>query len=492
MTATSASGLPEDRLNELLRAVDWRFLLAQSERPRALVLGAPRSVAEGVALIADLASEDSGEVDLVVLGFPTRGRLRRARAALRPGGEVVCLWRRPRIAGAWRARKRLRQAGLEPASVHWPGPHPTRQPEFWLPIGEPAAAAHLFGQREPRSRTEATLRRLLRLAVITGLLVPLCAVARMPRPPGEAENDEIAEVLLTGAVMMVTQGNEARHKILALAFAERIPTVAVKFARIASTDDTLNREADALDRLEKLRPTFRAAPRVLARGRRVGRSAIAESIVPGRLPPAPLSHAMFARLAPPVTERLLELVDAPPPVPESQWRHRLVDEPLERFAETFGAELGDEAITNLRRALADLPPLPLAWEHRDCAVWNLHLDRGGQVGFFDWAGSEPRGLPGLDLAYFLATSAFMIDRVQMRDPQAVLASHRLLLDRGSPRGRVAATCIDRYSERLGLDPAVFPLLRMRGWVAKADPKDPAAESFARLAIAELKDLNGKG
>jgi hypothetical protein len=332
------------------------------------------------------------------------------------------------------------------------------------------------------------LRSLWRLAEGIGALAPLCALARLPDPAGSLEPDGIDEALGEGPVLLLTEGAESRHKVVCLAFAGTAPAVAVKCARVAATDRSLEQEAEVLTELTRLRPKLKLAPRVRAEGERVGRRAVAESVVPGRLPPTPLTQAAFARLAPSVTDCLLELIDDSPAPPASSWRQRLVESPLERFEQRFGRQLEPGAIDRARGALAALPDLPLAWEHRDCAVWNVHVDDSGAIGFFDWAGSEPSGLPGLDLAYFLATSGFMIDRVDMSDPGAVAQSHEALLDPNTPQGAVAANCVGEYCERLGLDPGVFPLLRLRGWIAKATPDDPAAASFARLAAAELRRL----
>jgi hypothetical protein len=486
--APAAESLSEPHLNELLRSVDWRFLLRRRERPRVLVLSASRRVSEALALVADRATLGSGEADLVVLGFPTKRRLRQARAALGPGGEVACFWRRPRVAGIQRARSRLRRAGFEGASVHWPGPHRHRPPEFWLPLEAPAVIARVFAQRPAGSRHQQAIRFLWRRLERSGMLVPLCATAQLPSAGADSRQPDAIGSALAGSMLLLTEGAEARHKVVGLSFAGAEPAVAVKCARTAATDRSLEQEAAVLEELARLRPQLGLAPKVLARGELAGRRVIAESVVPGRLPAEPLTQATFARLAPQVTDCLLELVDDSPAPPGSDWRRRLVEEPLDRFEQRFAQQLEPGTIDRARAALATLPELPLAWEHRDCAIWNIHVADSGAIGLFDWAGSEPRGLPGLDLAYFLATSAFMIDRLEMSEPGPVAASYELLLDPATPRGAVAAQCTQRYCERLRLDPDVFALLRLRCWVAKATPDDPAAESYALLAAAELRRL----
>jgi hypothetical protein len=292
--------------------------------------------------------------------------------------------------------------------------------------------------------------------------------------------------------VLLTGGTAPRHKVICLSFGDGPqPTAAVKCARIAAADRSLAREANALVELEKRHPGANLAPRVQAEGRRVGRQLVAQSVVPGQPPDLPLTQPGFAWLAPRVTDRLVELT-SPGAQPDPGWRQRLVEEPLGRFEQRFGAQLAAGAHEQAHRQLAGLPELPVVWEHRDCGVWNVHVAPPATIAFVDWGDSEPTGLPALDLAYFLATSSFMIDAIEMSDPQAVLASHERLLDPTSPRGEVAAACVGDYCERLGLDPELFPLLRLRSWIVKADPKDPAATSFARLAAAEIHRLDRSG
>jgi hypothetical protein len=319
----------------------------------------------------------------------------------------------------------------------------------------------------------------------------MCGVARLPDPSGaERDADGIDQALGDGhSVLLLTEGTKSRHKVLCLNFAGGPePPLAVKCARVAKADRSLDEEAGALTQFAERYPKLDLAPRVRAQGERAGRRAIAESIVPGQLPDSPLTQPDFAELAPRVTRCLLELVDATPQ-PVSEWHRRLVGEPLERFRRRYGDSIEPGLADRARELLAALPDLPFAWQHGDLAVWNMHVAASGAIGFFDWTDSDPRTLPGLDLAYFLATSAFMIDRIEMSEPRAVLESHELLLDPTTDRGIVAAGCVEEYCERLELDPGLFALLRLRGWIVKATLTDPAAESFARLAASEVRRLD---
>ena len=94
MSATPTPLADEQQRNALLRQVDWRFLLRQREAPRTLDLS-DGLLAEALRLVGPAAGAADAEVDLAVIGFPTRRKLEAARRALRPGGAAVCLWQAP-------------------------------------------------------------------------------------------------------------------------------------------------------------------------------------------------------------------------------------------------------------------------------------------------------------------------------------------------------------------------------------------------------------
>jgi hypothetical protein len=85
----------------------------------------------------------------------------------------------------------------------------------------------------------------------------------------------------------------------------------------------------------------------------------------------------------------------------------------------------------------------------------------GGLAVFDWESSEPAGLPGLDLHYFLAYLAFALDRA--RQAPAMLRSYRAALDPTTFTGAVYRECLSRYAEQVGLEPADFRALRLLTW-----------------------------
>lgn len=447
------SELPEPQRNEQLRRVDWRFLLRGRELPRVIDL-APGSDSEALRLVSGPAGP--GEADIALTGFPSRTALRSARDALAPGGEVVCRWRVPRLAGAQRARWRLRRSGFLDPQIYWVGPQPNRPPQFWLSLDSTIAARHLLLSRPARSFAGAALRRLWSLTARLGMLAPLYAVARAPGgDPGDGPPRPL--LLLAG-------GRRSINKVVGLEFDERAgrAEAAIKFARVPEAEPGLEREASALTRLGRDRDGSEGFPRLRARSQRSGRFAVAEDMVEGDSMLDRLTPVSFPEMARRVTDLLLELADGERREPETDWRRRSIEEPLEFFERSFGSALGAEDLAAVRRSLAGIGDLPPAFEHRDCSPWNLVLATRDRPALLDWESAEPDGLPGLDLVYFLANSAFVLDGAL--ETGTTRDSYARLLDPGTVTGRVAAEEFARYADALGLDTDVLPRLRLLCWV----------------------------
>jgi hypothetical protein len=473
VAAAPDPALPEPELNGLLRQVDWRFLLAQAEPPRLAAPGPGHSPLarfgardrKAIALVASERPAAAGEADLTLSGFPSRAGLTAAAESLRPGGAIVCAWRLPRIAGASRARRRLREAGFADVTVHWRGPSPRRTPQFWLPLESAAATTHLLRERPPRSRAQALLRRLWRVAAKAGLLAPLYAIARLPG--AESENGLERFLPLAAEQLLLTGGGRSINKVVALPFAPGAPApdAVVKFARVDAADAALDREAAALRALAEEHPSVTGVPRLLAQERRVGRRALVESAVHGEPLIAALTPATFRELSGKVTVWLTDLVESGEPRPSSEWWQRLVGDPLAAFERDFGGVVEAGAMARLRARLRSLDKLPRACEHRDCSPWNVVLTGDDSPGLLDWESAEPHGLPGLDLAYFLANAVFVLERAI--ESGRTRESYERLLDPTTPYGGEAASRVAEYRDRVGLSTAAFANLRLLAWVVHA-------------------------
>jgi hypothetical protein len=477
--------------NELLRQVDWRFLLNQREAPRTLDLTGG-SLAEALKLVGPAAGRSDAEADLVVMGFPARRQLEIALRVLRPGGAVACLWRAPRPGRVRRARARLRQAGLAGVSFYRTGPQPG-ETELWLPLGAGGIAERVLAERPPRARREAIERRAWRA------LAPVYAIARLPGGP-EGNDDGLPD---PDAWVLLTGGAESDAKVVGLPFSggEAEPGVVAKFARIAKSGQSLEREATVLRELERERPGLAGIPRLRSSGRRAGQVAIVQDAISGKALNAAINPAEFATVAPSVTGWLIALAGEPKPQPPATWMQRLVDEPLTEIERDF-AELAPAGFAKRARgALAGLGDLTLVCEHRDFGPWNVVLGADGAPAAIDWEDAEPSGLPSLDLVYFVASCAFAIEGTG-GDVNGARESNRRLLDPATELGEVAAACIAEYRAALGIGESDFRRLRLLCWVVQAliacrrligtapgsVPAAADADLFLHLADDELQIL----
>ncbi|HET9185810.1 MAG TPA: hypothetical protein VFN82_06655 [Solirubrobacterales bacterium] len=482
------SGLPERERNESLRRVDWRFLLRCRELPRAIDL-APGPDSEALRLVSESAGP--GEADLVLAGFPTLTSLRSVRAAMAPGGEVVCRWWVPRLAGPQRAVRRLRRAGFVDVRLYWAGPQPNRPPQFWLPLESREALSYVLAKRPPKSPAGAGLRRLWRWAARLGYLAPMYALARLPGEQGEEESGgDRSPMLLTG-------GHRSINKVVALDFTPGAlrPSAAAKFARVAEAEAGLEREASILARLAEERPGVEGIPEFRQRLRRCGREGVVEGAVDGDSMLDRLTPKSFPEMARRVTDLLIELAGKR----GGEGRRTTVEEHLGFFESRFGSVLDEEQLAALRSGAEAVAGLPVVCEHRDCSPWNLVLAARDRPALLDWESAEPHGLPGLDLAYFLANAAFVLDKAL--EGGTTRASYRRLLDPGTPYGAVAAAETARYCEALDLDPELMPVLRRLCWMVHcrsdyehlrlAAAGEPASEDlrkapFLGLLLEELE------
>ena len=175
-----------------------------------------------------------------------------------------------------------------------------------------------------------------------------------------------------------------------------------------------------------------------------------------------LTPETFEELATTVTRWLIELACGQEPQAPEGWRERLVGARLRAFERDFAQVLPADLPKRLDQSLSSLGPLPIVPEHRDCSPWNVVLDENGAPGLHDWESAEPRGLPGLDLAYFLANCAFVLDGAL--DSGRTWESYERLRDPSTPYGAIAARCEAEYREALGLGHTDLVRLRLLAWL----------------------------
>lgn len=411
---------------------------------------------------------------------------------LLPEAELLGHWRLPRPGRVGRVRRRAEEAGYTDVRVYWAGPLPHRLPQFWLPLDSEEAIDHLLSSRAPRSPAGVALRRLWGLVRRAGLLAPIYVVGR---PPNAPEGD--LPVSPSCPLLLLTTGHRSINKAVGLAFeaGEEKPAKAVKFARVPEAEPGLEREAEVLRHLREARPDLEGVPALVGEGSRAGRLAVVQEAVAGESLLDMLSPQNFEEVALRVTRLLVELARTGEGASGDDWRRRLVAEPLDWFEQHFPFAPVAEA----RSLLDGFGELPAAVEHRDCSPWNILINPGGDPVLLDWESSEPAGLPGLDLVYFLANCAFVLDKAL--ESGRTRESYARLLDPATPNGRVAAKALAEYASALGIGEDDLRRLRLLTWITHSrsdyrhlqleSPGEPSTEAlrgsvFLGLAEEELK------
>jgi phosphotransferase family enzyme len=474
----------EARRNRLLRRVDWRFLLADASFVRAACF-AEGDLADAVRLIAaTVVGPDApacGDCDLAVAVDPDAATLRRAVAMLRPGGWCYTEWRRAGLRRPSTIRRRLAGAGLHEVECYWPRPDPARRsPDLWYPLGARAALSDILLHRvlEPtRWGTLRFMRRWLRwtLAPPLGLASPIAALARkasaamQPRAaegvrggwPASALGEPPARV----STALVTAGERTISKAVALVYAEpRGPVrAAVKIARTAEAARGLIHEGRVLRRLAR-DGVVAGVPRLLSVQRRGVATSVAETGLTGTPLLRVLREDNYRSLAVRGSEWLVELAHRTAVTPDRGWRGRLLDRFLSGFRSRFAGLVPVEAFDRAESIISTIAVDVLVCEHRDFSPWNVHIDAAGEIAVLDWESAEVRGLPLLDLIYFLTYLGFELERGRPRD---VVAAYRAMIEGRGPVGEVAAECTARYTRALGLDIRLLPALGVLVWMIHA-------------------------
>lgn len=165
---------------------------------------------------------------------------------------------------------------------------------------------------------------------------------------------------------------------------------------------------------------------------------------------------------------------------------------LDWFEQSFGPVVDPIHLDGARALLAGLDTVPAAVEHRDCSPWNVLVTPAGEPVLLDWESAEPEGLPGLDLVYFLANCAFVLDKAL--ESGRTRESYARLLDPSTPHGRVAARAIAAYRGALDISEEDFRRLRIVTWIvhSRSDYRHLELESRGRPSAEALRGSNFLG
>jgi hypothetical protein len=536
--------------NRLLRRADWRFLLP-TPQPNKSICFANGLLGRAVSLISGSMADDrldpTGDCDLAVAVNPNRATLRKSWTALRPGGSCYIEWYSPLAGGPTGVQRRLEAAGFQHVTCYWPWPSPSfYHPRYWLPLGESGALRHFLVSRPPARGTvrrvaHASLRALWHASLRLQLTLPICAVAHKPVPPAisspvtssaahppahSGSGPHLLKVIRDQwetwglgptphrlSSLVLTGGHRSVGKVVSLIFAEpdHCPRLAVKMPRVLESVPGLTREAATLQSVQTLYPGgVRGIPRVLFCQEHAGLLTVGETALTGQSIVALLRPDNFRDFALKATDWLADLA-GPRPVTSapSGWWDRLIEPVLNDFSESFGSVVDSGMLRETQAILATLGALPLVCEQRDFGPWNVLVNADGELTVLDWESSELKGLPALDLIYFLSYLAFFVNgtlRVNGGTGSGCFReSYRATLDPTTVFGRVRVDCLARYASQLGLNPDALLPLGLLVWLihsrseyqhfiadvaSKPERKILRRSLFVSLWEEELRSLSG--
>jgi hypothetical protein len=511
------SELGEARRNQLLRRVDWRFLLPNPRPPKTLCL-ADGELREAVGLISGQVADDrtddrtmdDADAELAVAVEPDHAALRRAWAGLAPGGLCYTEWHAIGSPGPAGIRRRLHAAGFERVRCYTPWSSPARC-QLWLPLDAPGVRRFLrnrpFPFRDPIRRLRGRGARIIAsIACRLGARRPICAVARRadasgaggptsfsPSPPlganlgaGGRHEPLFFETIRTEwaawgigagpprlAWALATGGRESISKVVGLVFTEGSsqPSLVVKMARVPESIAGLTREAAALRALAGLRPGgVSGVPRFLFQTCGTDTTAVGETALLGTPLSGLLRRSTYRHLAMAATDWLARLAcDTRAPASVHQQR---IEPVLAEFGECFAPIVDADQVRATRDIVAPLEALPAICEQRDFSPWNVFVTPERTLAVLDWESSDLAGLPALDLVYFLtflALSANGLGHAPRSAAEAVrfLHSYREGTDPETSIGEVHQECLGLYCQRVGLETGLLHALRLFTWMLHA-------------------------
>lgn len=243
-----------------------------------------------------------------------------------------------------------------------------------------------------------------------------------------------------------------------------VPLLVAKVPRLDDAEGCLAREAASLLAVRERWPaSYHSVPRLIAFEKYAGGLLLVRTALAGSPMKPAVMRMRFQECVDKALGWLLELHQhtAVPGQMTSKEAADLVDDPLERLQRPASSD-GEarKLLAETQRLVAGLPALdfPRVFEHGDFAGRNLFLLPCGRLGVADWEFSAQRGLPLVDLYFFLASVAFA--RRAARTPDERLAAlHEAFFEPDA----WTRPYVLRYAEELNIPMAALEPLFILCW-----------------------------
>lgn len=251
---------------------------------------------------------------------------------------------------------------------------------------------------------------------------------------------------------------ERRMAFLAFPAGHRLPSWAVKVARVPGLEDAFAADERGLRQLEAAAPRrIDHAPKVLGRTEVAGLALSVETAAVGDRLTEVLRLGGRSRvpLVDAIADWLVGLgVDSQqrrPPAVDAAW--------LARVASTVGGHLDPAAL------LRTLDQCPSVLAHGDLGTWNVVAGDGGFT-VIDWESARPDGAPLTDLVHLLVDACAQMER--RARPADRAAYVRALLRGDAELSPVVFEHVRRAAHQLQLPPEAAGALATLTWLQRAD------------------------
>ena len=274
------------------------------------------------------------------------------------------------------------------------------------------------------------------------------------------ELDRFGPISKISCVIATPRFRASKHVIFfVLTGSSPQPILVAKVPRLGGEKEGLDREAANLKEVQLTKNGgFSSIPHVIAYEVFADTQILVETALTGQKMSSSLVRRKPKDCIEAVNRWLVEfhLATAEPSENNQNWFDRLITHPHEELMKT--AALSREELQLMKQtqeitSVLQQQDIPLIFEHRDLGHPNILLGENGDVGVVDWELGEAKGLPGVDLIFFLTLIAFV--RGGATKNADYLQTFREAFFGKSPW---AKPYVSRYAEEVDLSPeAIKPL-----------------------------------
>jgi aminoglycoside phosphotransferase (APT) family kinase protein len=266
--------------------------------------------------------------------------------------------------------------------------------------------------------------------------------------------------------VLITPRFRSSSNVLFAVLADRQiePFLIVKVSRLPGDHDRLKREAL---NLEKAQAAWSAAsdsvPSLIAYEECAGNQLLVETAQSGQKLSSLLKNGSSQHYVEGVVRWLTDFHQATQTRSrgDTDWYQRLVDDPLRHFQETLRLSSAEqELVEQTQRLIGTLKDndIQLVFEHGDLGPPNILFADRERPGVVDWELAVPKGLPAVDLYFFLTLVGF-VEKGAKTNAEYVSAFHEAFFGRSA----WARPFVQRYAGSMGLSSETLRALFVVCW-----------------------------